>query len=76
MDAKRVDEYHKHGCNFYGKLVVVEYMEDLQKDPKWGAFNSGLSLDYAEKAKNLVRERQYNVKKELLALPAYVVEIA
>lgn len=75
MDAKRIDEYHKHGCHFHGKLVVVDYSEDMQEDPKWGTFAAGLSIEYYAKAKALVKERQYNVVRELLSVPELVMEI-
>lgn len=36
MKAERIDEYHKNNSNFYGKLVVVHYLDEAQKDTKWG----------------------------------------
>lgn len=33
MQAKRVDEFHKHGCHFYGKLVVVDYTAEVMAEP-------------------------------------------
>lgn len=75
MKAERFDEYHKHGCHFYGKLLVVDYWEDLQKDPKWGTFHVELTLDYVEKAKALVQDSGYKVVRVLLGIPEYVVEI-
>lgn len=75
METKRFEEYHKHGCNFYGKLVVVEYMEDLRKDPKYGTFGAEITFDYMAKAKKMVEEKGYDVKRVLLSIPEYVVEI-
>jgi hypothetical protein len=75
MEAKRFDEFHRFGCNFYGALVVVDYIQDMMNDPKMGTFNGGVSLDYVEKAKKLVSDKGYKVKRELLHLPVYVVEI-
>ena len=75
MEAKRIDEFHKHGCNFYGKLVVVDYSEDMKNDPQSGKFGANLFLDYYVKAKALIKERQYKVVKELLGIPVLVVEV-
>ncbi len=75
MKENRIDEYHKHGCHFFGKLVVVDYSEDMKNDPNWGKFNAGLTFDYLFKAQTLVEERQYKVVKELLSIPEYVVEV-
>ena len=75
MKAQRIDEYHKHGCHFYGKLVVVEYYEEMKNDPQFGKFGAGLTLDYYADAKKLVAERGYKVVRELLGIPAYVCEV-
>lgn len=75
METKRVDEYHKHGCHFYGKLVVVDYMEDVKKDPKWGTFNAGVTFDYLEKAQALVQEKYGENVKVLLSIPELVVRL-
>ena len=74
MDSKRIDEYHKHGCNFYGKLVVVEYAEDMQNDPNWGKFNAEVTFDYLAKAQELVKEK-YGATETLLSIPALVVKL-
>ena len=76
MEAKRFDEYHKHGCHFYGKLVVVDYQEDMQNDPKWGTFNAGLTFDYMAKAQALVKERYGDNTTTLLSVPSLVVRIS
>lgn len=34
IETKRVDEYHKNGCHFYGKLVVVSYWEAMRNDSR------------------------------------------
>ena len=76
MKTNRIDEYHKHGCHFYGTLVSVDYMEDLKNDSNFGKFNAGVTLDYAEKAKKMVEDKGYKVKRVLLSIPEYVVEIS
>lgn len=75
MKAERFDGYHKNGCHFEGKLVVVHYLDDAQKDPKWGTFGAELTWDYMAKAKQLIQDRGYQVKRVCLAIPDYVVEI-
>jgi len=75
METKRFDEFHKYGCNFYGKLVVVDYTQDIKNDPKMGTWNAGITFDYVERAEKLVIEKGYKVKKILLSIPEYVVEI-
>ena len=69
MNARPVTQYHKYGCNFVGKLVVVDYLDSMQRD------GAGNSRDYLEQARTLVRER-YVVVRELLTVPEYVVEVA
>ena len=75
MNAKRFDEYHKHGCHFYGHLVVVDYSQDMKSDPKWGRFGAEVTFDYLANARKLVKEQQYKVVRELLSIPEYVVEV-
>lgn len=74
MKAERFEEYHKHGCNFSGKLVVVDYFEDMQRDPRWGQFNSGVSYEYLKQARALVKER-YGDVKILLDVPELVCRL-
>lgn len=74
MKAERFDEYHKYGCNFYGKLVVVDYSRDLKNDPRMGTWNAGVTFDCAERAKALVTEK-YGEHKVLLSIPEYVCEV-
>jgi hypothetical protein len=76
MKAQRFDEYHKHGCHFNGKLVVVDYSEDMRNDPNWGKFGAEVTFDYMAKAKALVQERYGEAVKVLLSIPDYVVEVA
>ena len=76
MKAQRFDEFHKYGENFYGKLVVVDYTEDLKNDPKMGTFNAGVSFDYVEKAAALVKEKYGEPVKVLLSIPEYVCVVA
>ena len=75
MKAIRYDEFHKYGCNFNGKLVVVDYTNDIKNDPKVGTWNAGVTFDYVERAKNIVKESGYKVIRELLSIPEYVVEV-
>ena len=74
MKTQRIDEFHKYGSHFFGRLVVVDYYEDMKDDPQFGSFGAGLTFDYYEKAKRLVAEK-YTVKRELLGIPAYVCEV-
>lgn len=75
MKAQRFDDYIKNGSHFHGLLVVVRYLEDVQKDPRWGTFGAELTYEYLDKAKQLVKDRGYNVVEELLHIPDYVVRI-
>lgn len=75
MQAKRVDEYHKHGCHFSGKLAVVDYQDDLQNDPRWGQFGEGLTIAYAEKAAALLQEKYGKPVEVLLSVPEYVCRV-
>lgn len=75
METKRIDEYHKHGCHFFGNLVTVDYATDMQKDKNWGNFGANVSIDYWLKAKALVREKYGDNFEELLAIPELVVRL-
>lgn len=75
MKAERIDEYHKHGCHFSGKLAVVHYLEEAQKDPKWGTFGAGISLDYLEKAMAFIKNRYGEKVEVLLSMPDLVVRL-
>ncbi len=75
MKAERFDEYHKNGCHFHGQLAVVHYLDDAQKDPKWGTFGAGISLDYLDKAMSLVKERYGENVEVLLSMPDLVVRV-
>ena len=75
MQAKRFDEYHKNGCHFFGRLVVVDCSEDMKNDSQWGRFGASVTFDYVEKARKVIEERQYTVVRELLSIPELVVEI-
>lgn len=70
MQAKRADEFHKYGCHFYGRLVIVDYTEEVRAN---NTFNRG--LPELDEAKKLVAERQYKIKRVLLDVPEYVVEV-
>lgn len=52
MKSQRFEEYHKHGCHFFGNLAVVNYTEDMKQDPAWGTFNANLTYDYLGKARD------------------------
>lgn len=76
MNIQRFEEYHKYGCHFAGKLVVVSYWEEMRADPKWGRFGGQVSLDWMKKAEALVKEKYGDPKRVLLSVPDYVVELA
>ena len=71
MEAKRYDEFHKYGCHFTGKLVVVDYTAEVMANQQFGR-----GLPELDEAKKLVAERGYNVQRVLLDIPEYVVEVA
>ena len=74
MDRKRIDEYHKHGCHFHGKLVVIDYQEAMQHDRRWGQYNAGLTLDYLVMARKYAKEL-YGDTIELLSVPELVIRL-
>ena len=74
MKSQRFEEYHKHGCHFFGNLAVVNYTEDMKQDPAWGTFNANLTYDYLGKARTLIKEC-YGTVEELLSIPELVVRI-
>ena len=71
MNAKRCDEFHKYGCHFYGKLVVVDYTKEVLDNQQFGR-----GLPELDEAKELVKELGYNVQRVLLDIPEYVVEVS
>lgn len=75
METKRVDEYHKNSSHIYGKLVVVHYLEDMQKDPNFGKFNAELLYVYLRKATDLVKEKYGDGVKVLQSVPDLVCSI-
>lgn len=75
MIANEVNEYHKNGCHFFGKLVVVDYYEEMKKDPQWGTFGAMVTLDYAEKANNLVIKKYGADVEILLSIPELVARV-
>lgn len=76
MKAERIDEYHKGSHHFYGALVVVHYLDDAAKDPKWGTFNADIAMDYYKKAMELVKERYGENIQVLMGMPDLVVRVA
>lgn len=77
MEIQEMSEYHNHGCNFYGKLAVVDYQEDWKNNPNYGRFASMSIFDSLEKAQKLI-EKKYgkeNVVRVCLSIPELVVEI-
>ena len=74
MKITRIDGYYKHGCNFAGKLAVVEYQDDMERDPKWGVFGSMIDFKYSAKAQKLAEER-YPGCTVLLHIPDVVVRL-
>lgn len=74
MKAERVCEYHKHGSDFEGNLVVVNYGDDMRRDPAWGSFGAGVSQKYLANAKEMVKERYGNVEI-LLEMPDLVCRV-
>lgn len=75
IKSHRTDVYHKHNCHFEGKLVVVEYQEEMERDPRWGIWNGGVVFKYIALAEELVTEKYGNPKRVLLSMPEYVCEL-
>lgn len=75
MNRKRINEYHKHGCHFYGKLVVFDFLEDAKRDKRWGTFGAEVSYDYLVKAKSLAKELYGNGIEILMSFPELVIRI-
>ena len=38
MKAKRIKKYDRHGCLFVGNLLIVDYVKDIKRDPRYGQF--------------------------------------
>lgn len=76
MEAKQVEEFHEHGCNFYGNLVVVDYQKEYNnRKMKRFSFGVGDIYDYIDWAKEIVEKEGYKVKRVCLSIPQYVVEV-
>lgn len=75
MEAKQVTKYERHGEYFEGKLVLVEYWDDLTSDSRYGGFGIALAYEYRDKAARLVAESGYEVQRVLLDYPDYVVRV-
>lgn len=65
MTHKKVDRYGKHGCYFSGKLLVIDYTDDMKQDT---------ILNCIERAKNFAREN-YDVCEILLTIPEFVCRL-
>jgi hypothetical protein len=74
MEAKRFDEFHKYGCHFYGKLVVVDYTKETTAIP-CTPLNFGRGNPELDKARKMVHDKGYKVIEVLLDIPEYVVRI-
>ena len=61
MKTKRIDDYSKHDCVFIGKLVVVNYYEDMKCDPRYGQFGDEdeYQIDKMEMVIDLSAENKY-----------------
>jgi hypothetical protein len=70
MEAKRVQVFDKYGCHFEGKLVVVDYTQEV-RDRGTTVWNWGQGIPEAEQAEKLVRD-QYTIKEVLLNIPEFV----
>lgn len=75
MEAVKVESYNKYGCKFFGDLVVVDYLEDMKKDPKYGQWGAMVTFDYSEKAKQLVYDTYGDKFEVLLSIPELVVRL-
>ena len=75
MEAKRVDEFHKWGCDFYGKLVVVDYQQEVLDSP-CDAYSFGQGIPMQQEARDLVDQKGYDIDEVLMDTPPfYVVRI-
>jgi hypothetical protein len=77
MKAERVDKFHKYNHDFYGKLVVVHYMNDARDEVGHITDETleAIGNEYLAKAKQYIEAKQYKVIRVLLEFPVYVVEI-
>jgi hypothetical protein len=69
-----VEQYHKHGCHFIGKLAVIDYSEELDRHPRAGQFGGEALFDVVEDATKFAQER-YPGCKVLLSVPELVVRL-
>lgn len=75
MTHKEITSYYKHGCHFTGKLLLVEFQDDWERDPRYGEFGAGTIFKYSENAIQFAKEN-FNVEKVLLAIPDVVCRLA
>ena len=57
MKTQRYEEFHKYGCHFYGKLVVVDYTKEVLAKGS-NEFNFGRGLPELEQAKKTRRSQK------------------
>lgn len=71
MKINKQDSYTKHGCNFKGNLLVIDYSEDWKMHPDYGKFASMSIFDVVDKAKKLLLA-EYPNAEILLDVPDIV----
>lgn len=78
MKIKFCDYYETSGCEFYGKLAVVEYWDESKKVsdslPLEG-FGRGTFMTFSQKADELLKSEGIKIKSKLLGIPVAVYEI-
>jgi len=74
MRHEEITSYHKHDCHFTGKLLLMEFQDDWERDPMHGESGAGTIFKYSEKAIQFAKEN-FNVEKVLLAIPDVVCRI-
>jgi hypothetical protein len=75
MKIEEMNHWSNYGCAFSGKLAVVEYQKDMENNPKWGTWGSGIVYDYAEEAERMIKEKYGEKFKVLLNIPTLVCRL-
>jgi hypothetical protein len=75
MKIEEMNHWNNYGCNFSGKLAVVDYQKDMENDHKWGTWGSGIVYDYMEMAERMMKEKYGDKFKVLLNIPTLVCRI-